>query len=167
MIEVAAEAAQGSSIITAAVLEWAERVAPGARVIGCEVRPLAGGAVARWVDQVTLHLSGGHDQLELVRKDAPPSRSPDIDWGSCRVGPAALDLANMVAASSGDVARYARTWQQHAGQPLPGDTIELGYQWAALQIPVQYLPWTAGHRPTPDVEATLDQIENALRELEG
>jgi hypothetical protein len=90
-----------------------------------------------------------------------------IDWGSCRVGPAALDLANQVTASSADVARYARTWQQHAGQPLPGDAIELGYQWAALQIPVQYLPWTAGHRPTRDVEAALDQIEQALGELEA
>jgi hypothetical protein len=41
----------------------------------------------------------------------------------------------------------------------------LGYRWASLQIPVQYLPWTAGHRPTRDVEAALDQIERALGQL--
>jgi aminoglycoside phosphotransferase (APT) family kinase protein len=94
-------------------------------------------------------------------------RATLIDWGSCRVGPAALDLANMVTASSADVARYARAWQQHTGRPLSGDVIELGYRWAALQIPVQYLPWMAGHRPTRDVETALDQIEQALGELEA
>ena len=73
----------------------------------------------------------------------------------------------MVAASSADVARYAQTWQQHTGRPLPGDAIELGYQWVALQIPVQYLPWMAGHRRTRDVEAALDRIEQALGELEA
>jgi hypothetical protein len=90
-----------------------------------------------------------------------------IDWGSCRVGPAALDLANVVTAGSAEVARYARTWQQHAGRPLPGDAIEAGYRWAALQIHVQYLPWIAGQRPTGEVEAWLDRLERALGELEG
>jgi hypothetical protein len=40
-------------------------------VAGCAVRPLAGGAVALRVEQVTLHLTGPHDPLELVRKQAP------------------------------------------------------------------------------------------------
>ena len=30
---------------------------------------------------------------------------------------------------------------------------------------VQYLPWTIGHQPTRDVEAVLDQIEQALGRL--
>ena len=60
-----------SQILTPAVLEWAGRAAPGARVARCAVRPLAGGAVARRVDQVTLHLTGDHDPLELVRKQTP------------------------------------------------------------------------------------------------
>jgi hypothetical protein len=88
-----------------------------------------------------------------------------IDWGACRVGPAALDLANLVTADSAEVARYARAWQRHTGQPPPGEAIELGYRWAALQIPVQYLPWTIGHRPTRDVQAALDRIEQAMSEL--
>lgn len=332
-------------IITPAVLEWAARIVPGARVTRCEVRPLAGGAVSRRVEQVTLHLTGGHDPLELVRKDAPAleiaglraaqairpgagvfpeaaalpggavlpegvalpegsvpggtvpegsaipelvasgpgwlvtamapgaplgwgdavpanvvdalaglharyhggaglpeaiprvtpawwralcrewvdpglrehaarhpagitararsligraadtpaasaalaaltptllhgdvhpgnivggaQRATLIDWGGCRVGPAALDLANLVPAGSADLARYARAWRQRTGRALDGDAIELGYRWAALQIPVQYLPWTAGHRPTGDVEAALDQIERAMSELEA
>jgi thiamine kinase-like enzyme len=88
-----------------------------------------------------------------------------IDWGSCRIGPAALDLANVVTADSADVARYARAWQRHAGQSLPGGAIELGYRWAALQIPVQYLPWTTAHRSIGDVEISLDRIEQALDQL--
>jgi hypothetical protein len=57
-------------------------------------------------------------------------------------------------------------WRRGSPQPRrPGDAIELGYRWAALQIPVQYLPWTTAHRPTRDVEAALDQIERALSQL--
>jgi hypothetical protein len=295
--------------IAPAVLEWAERITPGGRVASCTVRPLVGGSVARQVEQVTLHLTGGHGRLELVRKQAsaheiaglraaqetcleataipelvaygsgwlitplapgaplgwgdavpanvfatlaalharyhggtglpaviprvtaawwqtlcrdwvdprlrehaarhpagttararalinraaslpagpavlaelPPTllhgdvhpgnvlvdadRATLIDWGSSRVGPAALDLANLVTAGSADVVRYARAWRQLTGQPLPAATIELGYRWAALQIPVQYLPWTIAYRPTPDVEASLDRIEQALGQL--
>lgn len=174
--------------ITPAVTAWAERTVPGARVTGAAVRPLAGGSVARWVEQLTLHLSGGHAPLELVRKEAAAleiaglgaaqaARADDTaipelvahgsDWGGSRVGPAALDLANLVTADSADVTRYAGKWLEHTGRPLPADAIELGYRWAALQIPVQYLPWGAGHRPTADVEAALDRIEQAVDRLSG
>jgi Phosphotransferase enzyme family len=291
------------------VREWAAQVRPGARVADCTMRPMAGGAVARQVDQVTLHLTGGHGTLDLVRKEVPAheiaglraaqavrpqatavpelvtwgddwlitplapgspltrdgaipanlfdtlarlhhryqggadlspsiprvtaawwrslcldwvapqlreyaarhppetieraralvaraadlpaasvfldelqptllhgdvhpgnvladdSRATLIDWGNSRVGPAALDLANLVTADSPSVAGYARTWEQLTGQPLPSATIDLGYRWAALQIPVQYLPWGIGHRPTRAAEAALDRIEQALAQL--
>jgi hypothetical protein len=88
-----------------------------------------------------------------------------IDWGSARIGPAALDLANLVPAASPGVARYAEAWRQRTGSPLPADLIELGYRWAALQIPVQYLPWTAAYRPAREVEAVLDRMEQALDQL--
>ena len=298
-----------SGIITPAVLEWAGRLRPGARVANSTVRPLAGGAVADRVDQVTLHLTGGHGTVDLVRKEVPaheiaglraaqavrpqataipelvawgpgwlitplaagsplaldgamPTNLSDtlarlhsrylggaglsaaiprvtaawwrslcldwvdprlreqaarhppatiarartlvgraaglpavsavlgeltptllhgdvhsanvlvddgratlIDWGSSRVGPAALDLANLVTADSAAVARYARTWQELTGQPLSAAAINLGYRWAALQIPVQYLPWIVGHRPTRGAEAVLDQIEQAIDQM--
>jgi hypothetical protein len=298
-----------SGIITPAVLEWAGRVKPGARVADCTVRPLTGGAVADRVEHVTLHLTGGHGTLDLVRKEVPAheiaglraaqtarpqatavpelvawgdgwlitplapgsplagdgampanlsdtlarlhvryqggadlspaiprvtpawwrslcldwvdprlrehaarhppttmarartliARAADlpavaavlgelpptllhgdvhpgnvlvddgramlIDWGSSRIGPAALDLANLVTADSPSVARYARTWQELAGEPLPAATIDLGYRWAALQIPVQYLPWTIAHRSTREAEAALDQITQALNQM--
>ncbi len=294
--------------ITPAVLEWVGRIKPGASVARSTVRPLAGGAVARRVDRVTLHLTGNHGALELVRKEAPAheiaglraaqavqaeanaipelvawgngwlmtplapgsplardcaipanlyaalavlharyhggaglpaaiprvtpawwqalcrewvdpqlrehsarhppgvtarartlinsaadlpavsailaeltptllhgdvhpgnvlvsaGRATLIDWGSCRVGPAALDLANLVPAGSASVALYARTWQGISGQALPA-AIERGYRWAALQIPVQYLPWTAGHLSTRDLEAALDLIDQALDQI--
>ena len=90
-----------------------------------------------------------------------------IDWGNSRVGPAALDLANLAAADSADVTRYARTWQRLTGAPPPAAALESGFRWAALQVPVQYLPWTAAHRPTGNVEASLDQIERALARLQA
>jgi aminoglycoside phosphotransferase (APT) family kinase protein len=92
-------------------------------------------------------------------------RATLIDWGSARIGPAALDLANLVTAGSVSVARYARTWQQLTGQPLPAGPIDLGYRWAALQIPVQDLPWVIEHRPTREVGAALDRIERALDQI--
>jgi Phosphotransferase enzyme family len=88
-----------------------------------------------------------------------------IDWGSSRIGPAALDLANLVPADSPEVARYGRTWQRLTRPPRPAAELELGYRWAALQIPVQYLPWTTAHRSARDTEAALDRIERALSEL--
>jgi hypothetical protein len=99
---------------------------------------------------------------DTVLADPSAGRATLIDWGNSRVGPAALDLANLVTQDSADVARYSGTWQRLTGQPLPADTIRLGYRWAALQIPVQYLPWVVGHRPTGDVDATLDRIEQAI-----
>ncbi len=96
---------------------------------------------------------------------ADAGRATLIDWGGCRVGPAALDLANLVTVDSADVARYAGTWQRLTGQPLPAGLLRLGYRWAALQISVQYLPWIAGHRPTRDVDAALDRLEQAISGL--
>lgn len=57
-------------MIDPAVRERAGRAVPGARVDSCTVRPLAGGAVPCYVEQLTLHLAGGHDRLELVRQEA-------------------------------------------------------------------------------------------------
>lgn len=99
--------------------------------------------------------------------DDGPGRATLIDWGSCRVGPAALDLASLVAIDSSGVARYRQAWRRLTGRALPGGTLELGYRWAALQLPVQYLPWTAANRDTGDVEAVLDRIEGAIAGVSG
>jgi hypothetical protein len=85
-----------SGIITPAVLEWVGRVRPGARVASSTLRPLAGGAVADRVDQVTLHLTGGHGSVDLVRKEAP-----------------ALEIAGLRAAQAAArrPPRYPNSWR--------------------------------------------------------
>ncbi|MEU7615357.1 aminoglycoside phosphotransferase family protein [Micromonospora rifamycinica] len=117
------------------------------------------------LDQLTPTLLHGDVHAGNVLVDRERDRAALIDWGSCRVGPAMLDLANLVTADSTGVARYADTWQRLTGQALPNATVELGYRWAGLQIPVQYLPWMIEHVPTHDVEAALDRVEQALNRL--
>ncbi len=88
-----------------------------------------------------------------------------IDWGSSRVGPAMLDLANLVGTGSGSLATYRCSWQRLTGQPIDAEQVELGYRWADLQIPTQYLPWMMRHRPTAEVTGVLDRIERATAAL--
>jgi aminoglycoside phosphotransferase (APT) family kinase protein len=85
-----------------------------------------------------------------------------IDWGSCRIGPAMLDLANLVCLDSDAFAVYRDCWTRLTGAPLDADRAEAGYRWAAVQIPIQYLPWMVENLPTADVEAALDRAERAL-----
>ncbi len=88
-----------------------------------------------------------------------------IDWGSCRIGPAMLDLANLVSLGSDGFAAYRDSWTQLTGAPVDVDRAEIEYRWAAVQIPVQYLPWMMENLPTADVEAALDRAERALAVL--
>ena len=43
--------------------------------------------------------------------------------------------------------------------------VELGYRWAALEIPIQYLAWVVESRSPAEVDRTLDQAEDALGRL--
>jgi hypothetical protein len=88
-----------------------------------------------------------------------------IDWGSCRVGPAMLDLANLVPLDSDGFGVYRDTWARLTGTPLDAREAASGYRWAGVQLPIQYLPWTVEHRPTTDVHTALDQAEQALTVL--
>lgn len=88
-----------------------------------------------------------------------------IDWGSCRVGPAMLDLANLVSLDSDGFAVYRRTWQDVTTSPLDTRSAELGYRWAAVQIPIQYLPWVIENLTDAEVRAALDRAERALDAL--
>jgi hypothetical protein len=88
-----------------------------------------------------------------------------IDWGSSRTGPAMLDLANLVEPDSAGFATYAATWRELTGRSLEPDEVGLGYRWAAVQLPVQYLPWVVAHRGTADVDAALDNAARALAAL--
>jgi hypothetical protein len=87
-------------MIDPAVRERAARAAPGARVVGGTVRPLAGGAVARYVEQLTLHLAGGDDRLELVRKEASAHEIAGLRAAQA-VRPRAAAVPELVVAGPG------------------------------------------------------------------
>ncbi|MGH3203372.1 MAG: hypothetical protein ACRDOA_17825 [Streptosporangiaceae bacterium] len=53
------------------MLEWVERVTPGARVASRTVRPLAGGNVARRVEQVTPEVETALDRIEQALAQLP------------------------------------------------------------------------------------------------
>src|SRR5262249_4036456 len=82
-----------------------------------------------------------------------------IDWGSTRIGPPMLDLANLVDSDSDGFAAYKHTWRDLTGVPLDTGQIDVGYRWAALQLPTQYLPWVIQPPPTTEVGAALDHTD--------
>jgi aminoglycoside phosphotransferase (APT) family kinase protein len=88
-----------------------------------------------------------------------------VDWGSARVGPAMLDLANVTDVGSPQFSAYAQAWEDSTHQPLGAALVELGYLWAAVQIPIQYLAWVASSRSPEDVAVTLDRAEAGLAAL--
>lgn len=63
------------------------------------------------------------------------------------------------------LAMYRRSWSEHSGAVLSDAEIDLGFRWAALQLPVQHLPWTVAHSDARAVTTALDQIDGALAAL--
>jgi hypothetical protein len=47
----------------------------------------------------------------------------------------------------------------------PLTQVDLGYRWAAVQIPLQYLPWIASHRTGGELAAAAGRAKAALAEL--
>jgi aminoglycoside phosphotransferase (APT) family kinase protein len=88
-----------------------------------------------------------------------------IDWGSARVGPAVLDLANVTQQDSPAVERYRAQWRRVTGEALAEGEVEGGFRWARLQIPVQYLAWVTGARPIDAVGNSVELIEQALSDI--
>ena len=132
----------------------------GRALVGRAARSPAAAALLAGLPRTLLH--GDVHPGNVI---AAAGRATLIDWGSSRAGPAALDLANLVTLDSPETARYARAWQRATGAPPPASVLEDGFRWAALQVPVQYLPWTVAHRPTAAVQAALDEIDRALSQL--
>lgn len=108
--------------------------------------------------EVTLLHGDVHPGNVLVHDD----EAHLVDWGSARIGPPMLDLANVINLASWQFAAYGRAWEHTVGACLDDAQVSLGYQWAHLQIPIQYLPWTVQNRSTSEVEAALDRAEEAL-----
>ncbi|MFL1379850.1 MULTISPECIES: phosphotransferase family protein [unclassified Nocardiopsis] len=89
-----------------------------------------------------------------------------IDWGSARFGTPLLDLAAMVPAGSPAFDAYLRAHAAH-GEALGDREARAGARWAALQIPVQYLPWQLECASTAEVVEALRSAEAALEEMGG
>ena len=88
-----------------------------------------------------------------------------VDWGSARVGSPMLDLANVAGVDSPGFAAYSEAWRRATGVALDPAAVQLGYRWAAVQIPIQYLAWVVEFRAPAEVEKALDQAEDALAAL--
>ncbi len=85
-----------------------------------------------------------------------------VDWGSARIGPPMLDLANVTSLDAPGFAAYATAWHQSTGERLDQALVQLGYRWAAVQIPIQYLAWLVEYRSPAEVDGALDRAEHAL-----
>ena len=88
-----------------------------------------------------------------------------VDWGSARIGSPILDLANVARRDAPGFAAYAGACLRETGAALDPAAVELGYRWAAVQIPIQYLAWTIQARSAADVDQALDRAEDALAAL--
>jgi len=71
-----------------------------------------------------------------------------IDWGNARLGPAMLDLANLVSFDSENYARYLRARERASAPESDLRLAEIGYAWATAQVNTQYLGFAAVHSPT-------------------
>jgi Phosphotransferase enzyme family len=106
------------------VLAWAGRVRPGTQVASCTVWPLAGGGVAGRVEQMTLHLTGNGDPLELVRKDVPEHEIAGLRAAQA-VRPDATAVPELVAAGPGWlITPFAPGSPLAWGDAVPGNVLD-------------------------------------------
>jgi hypothetical protein len=73
----------------------------------------------------------------------------------------------LIRPESAEFRTYRSAFLEAAGRSLEARQIEWGFLWAAVQIPVQYLPWTLANRSSDEVEVVLDRIEEALGDLDA
>ena len=66
----------------------------------------------------------------------------------------------MVRIQPADTGRIRTT-----AEMAPLTQVDLGYRWAAVQIPLQYLPWIASHRTGGELAAAAGRAAAALAEL--
>lgn len=119
-------------------------------------------ALAELLARVTPTLLHGDIHAGNVLTDG--DRTHLIDWGSARFGTPMLDLLNLVAPDSPQLRTYLDAYRRYGSRPLDPDEITAGRRWAAVQIPVQYLPWTLENRNGGEVTSALAAIERALTE---
>ena len=126
-------------------------------------RCLIGSRVAELLRAITPTLLHGdiHSGNVLTEGD----RTHLIDWGSARFGTPMLDLVNLLDSASPQFYAYLDRYAEYATHPMTDDEVHAGIRWSALQIPVQYLPWTLENLSTPQAELALEVIDQALGDL--
>lgn len=64
-----------------------------------------------------------------------------IDWGNASWGAPLVDLENITTRNSPGMATYVQVFQDATGQPLDPWRVDLGWEFATIQVRVTYLPW--------------------------
>ncbi|MET9023321.1 phosphotransferase [Actinopolymorpha sp. NPDC004070] len=105
-----------------------------------------------------------HGDIHANNILAGPAGSKIIDWGAATLGPAMLDLANLVSPDSPRFEVYADAWEASAGRALDPRLVNVEYQWATACVNIKYLGFAAHHLGG---DAVRDMLERAQRALDA
>ena len=86
-----------------------------------------------------------------------------VDWGTARLGPAMLDVANIAEHGSPNMSRYLDTRELLDGRRISAQEATLAYRWAEVQINTRYLHYVAEHRPAGELWRMVKSRSRALR----
>ncbi|MFD2081210.1 phosphotransferase family protein [Actinopolymorpha cephalotaxi] len=106
-----------------------------------------------------------HGDIHANNILAGPAGAKIIDWGAGTLGPAMLDLANLVAPGSPRFAVYVEAWEATAGRALDLPRANLEYQWATACVNIKYLGFAAHHLGGDAVREMLRRARGALDAL--
>lgn len=81
-----------------------------------------------------------------------------LDWGNARVGPAMVDLANVVRWDSSDFRTYVTAFESQTHQPFDFELAKHQYNWARALTEVKYLPYGADHMSQEIVESKVNDV---------
>ncbi len=121
--------------------------------------PVVYGALARL--PVTLTHGDVHPENIIHRSDGTFVL---IDWGTARIAPAMLDVANMVKIDSRPWHQYLSACDALAGEVQDKELARLGYHWATVMTNIRYLPFAASRRPerVPEMVARAAGAADAI-----
>ncbi len=110
--------------------------------------------------------------LTLVHGDVHPGnilKSSEgfvlIDWGTARIAPAMLDIANMVEMGSNEWDIYLSAWEEASARKADPRLTVLSYHWATIQVNVQYLGWVVEHRSADKVRSMVQRACEAEEKI--
>jgi thiamine kinase-like enzyme len=84
------------------------------------------------------------------------NKSVLIDWGNACVGPAMIDLANVVEWDSPDFRGYVDAYELQSGEPFDYESTLIEYDWSRAITQIKYLPYAAKLDKGKHVERLTD-----------